>query len=49
MERIPASQIHSRGSADLRLAEERGSHTWVALAGPEGNEFCVSRSASSRE
>jgi len=27
----------------------QGPHTWVTLADPEGNEFCVSQSASSRE
>jgi hypothetical protein len=29
--------------------EGQGTHTWVTLADPEGNEFCVSQSASSDE
>ena len=28
---------------------QQGPHTWVTLADPEGNEFCVSQSASSPE
>jgi hypothetical protein len=28
-------------------AGQQGSHTWMTLTDPEGNEFCVSQSASS--
>jgi hypothetical protein len=34
-----------RGAKFLHRGRQ-GPHTWVTLADPEGNEFCVSRSAS---
>jgi hypothetical protein len=34
----------ARGAKVLHTGHE-GPHTWVTLADPEGNEFCVSRSA----
>ena len=34
----------ARGAKFLRGGQQ-GPHTWVTLADPEGNEFCVSESA----
>ena len=49
--RIGADDVESavaglvaRGAKFLRGGQQ-GPHTWVTLADPEGNEFCVSRSA----
>jgi Glyoxalase-like domain len=51
--RIGASDVEStvagliaRGAKVLHSGQQ-GPHTWVTLADPEGNEFCVSQSASS--
>jgi Glyoxalase-like domain len=38
----------ARGAEVLHNGQQ-GPYTWVTLADPEGNEFCVSQSASSRE
>jgi hypothetical protein len=35
----------ARGATALHRSQQ-GPHTWVTLADPEGNEFCVSQSAS---
>ena len=35
----------ARGATALHRGQQ-GPHTWVTLADPEGNEFCVSQSAS---
>jgi hypothetical protein len=35
----------ARGASTLHRGQQ-GPHTWVTLADPEGNEFCVSQSAS---
>jgi hypothetical protein len=38
----------ARGAKYLHEGQQ-GPHTWVTLADPEGNEFCVSQSASARD
>jgi predicted enzyme related to lactoylglutathione lyase len=38
-------KLVARGARFLHEGRQ-GPHTWVTLADPEGNEFCVSRSAS---
>jgi hypothetical protein len=38
--------LTARG-AKVMNAGRQGSHTWMTLTDPEGNEFCVSQSASS--
>jgi hypothetical protein len=40
--------LTARGAKVLHNGQQ-GPHTWVTLADPEGNEFCVSQSASSGE
>ena len=40
--------LTARGAKVLHSGRQ-GPHTWVTLADPEGNEFCVSQSASSGE
>ncbi|HEV2370533.1 MAG TPA: VOC family protein [Streptosporangiaceae bacterium] len=47
VERAVAGLI-ARGAEVLHRGQQ-GPHTWVTLADPEGNEFCVSQSASSPE
>jgi hypothetical protein len=37
--------LTARGAKFLHTGQQ-GPHSWVTLADPEGNEFCVSRSAS---
>ncbi|WP_255629568.1 VOC family protein [Jidongwangia harbinensis] len=37
-------KLTARGATRLHDGRQ-GPHTWVTLADPEGNEFCVSRSA----
>jgi predicted enzyme related to lactoylglutathione lyase len=53
--RIGADDVESavaglvaRGAKFLRGGQQ-GPHTWVTLADPEGNEFCVSQSAKPAE
>jgi hypothetical protein len=38
--------LTARG-AKVQHTGRQGAHTWVTLTDPEGNEFCVSQSASS--
>jgi predicted enzyme related to lactoylglutathione lyase len=45
VERAVAGMV-ARGAKVLHSGQQ-GPHTWVTLADPEGNEFCVSQSASS--
>jgi Glyoxalase-like domain len=40
--------LTARGAKFLHNGQQ-GPHTWATLADPEGNEFCVSRSASPGE
>jgi len=40
--------LTARGAKVLHSGRQ-GPHTWVTLVDPEGNEFCVSQSASSSE
>ena len=44
---VPATveKLTARG-AKFRYEGRQGPHTWVTLADPEGNEFCVSRTAT---
>jgi len=42
------ASLVARGAKVLHTGQQ-GPHTWVTLADPEGNEFCVSQSASSNE
>jgi hypothetical protein len=44
VERTVAALI-ARGAKFLHTGRQ-GPHSWVTLADPEGNEFCVSQSAS---
>jgi hypothetical protein len=41
------SGLTARGAQFLHRASQ-GPHSWVTLADPEGNEFCVSPSASQK-
>ena len=36
-----------RGATELHRGQQ-GPHHWVTMADPEGNEFCVERSAQER-
>jgi predicted enzyme related to lactoylglutathione lyase len=40
--------LTARGAKVLHNGQQ-GPHTWITLADPEGNEFCVSQSASPGE
>jgi len=42
---VAVARLIARGAKFLHNGRQ-GPHTWVTLADPEGNEFCVSRSAS---
>lgn len=42
------SRLAERGAKFLHEGRQ-GPHTWVTLADPEGNEFCVSQSAPAGE
>lgn len=42
------ASLTARGAKVLHRGQQ-GPHTWVTLADPEGNEFCVSQSASTGE
>jgi glyoxalase superfamily protein len=35
------AKLTERGATFLRMGEQ-GPHTWITMADPEGNEFCVS-------
>ena len=39
--RAEADQLIGRGATYLHDGQQ-GPHRWIALTGPEGNEFCVS-------
>ena len=39
------TELTARGAKFLHTGRQ-GPHTWATLADPEGNEFCVSQSAS---
>ena len=43
---VAVAGLTARGAKVLHSGRQ-GPHTWVTLADPEGNEFCVSQSASS--
>ena len=42
------ASLVARG-AKFSRGGQQGPHTWVTLADPEGNEFCVSESAKPPE
>jgi predicted enzyme related to lactoylglutathione lyase len=44
MDQVVAGLV-ARGAKVLH-AGQQGPHAWVTVADPEGNEFCVSRSAT---
>jgi hypothetical protein len=44
--RAAIAGLTARG-AKVQHAGQQGAHTWITLTDPEGNEFCVSPSASS--
>lgn len=43
-----AAGLTARGARVLHRGQQ-GPHTWVTLADPEGNEFCISQSATPRD
>jgi hypothetical protein len=45
---VAVARLTARGAKVLHSGRQ-GPHTWVTLADPDGNEFCVSQSASSPE
>jgi hypothetical protein len=42
------ASLTARGAKVMHLGQQ-GPHPWVTLTDPEGNEFCVSQSASSAD
>ena len=41
--------LTARGARELHRGQQGPGGTWVTMADPEGNEFCVSQSASPTE
>ena len=45
---VAVAGLTARGAKVLHSGQQ-GPHTWITLADPEGNEFCVSQSATTPE